>query len=341
MKLKNIFMLCGTLLIGTMSFTSCGNDEEHYDVDGYAYDRIYFDNVNSIEKGTIVKTPAGIIVSVNGVFNVKTTKAATTTTHVSVAVDNSLIDDYNTKHGTYYQALPDGVIDLNGGQLTIKADTVASDTLKVTVAETEATKLNSTDGYLVPIVITGSDNSALVPSRDLSVRYLHISYVETVINDDAKALLGEACDLTKVADVWNCVSASGCGLESSEFKELFDDGWSPIWEFTEKGESSTFIIDLGDTHKVSAFTVSCQVMRDATVEISTDNSKWITLGNTADHKSLQVKQGWNSINWFVLYGAMPARYVKVKMNMDANHYYWNYISYGYCGINRFNLAYDE
>ena len=56
----------------------------------------------------------------------------------------------------------------------------------------------------------------------------------------------------------------------------------------------------------------------------------MTLGATKEHKSVN--------QWYVLYGAIPARYLRVTMDLDESFWGWDY---DYSSISRFNLAYDD
>ena len=192
MKFKNIFIACGALFFGAAALTSCGSDDTAYDIDGIAHERVYFANAGVLEEGMVVTTPVGSIVSVKGLFNVRATKAAAKAMRVALDIDNSLVDAYNKANGTNYLAAPEGTIGMSSDGLTIPSDTVCSaDTLKLTVADDKAVQLKDRRGYLVPVVIRSCDADGYRPSLNLSVRYLHIASVETVINDNAGSVPGK------------------------------------------------------------------------------------------------------------------------------------------------------
>lgn len=344
MKLKNIIILSGMALLSVMSMTSCGDDEK-YDVDGYSYTRAYFANARGVTNGTVVNTPVGIITSLKANIIVKATAAATGDTHVTLNVDKSLVDKYNEANGTSYLPIPDGAITLSSNSATIKKGALQStDTIRATINEQMATNLNDPNGYLAPVVITNADNG-MRPSSDAAVTYIHLTYAESCINDDATELVGTQMNLSQAANEWKLVSSDN--FDESTFSNLFaSDSWSRYFGLKEKKDKASCVIDLGKTYNVSGFTISSYVMKNAYVEISTDQQKWTGLGSTSDHKSVDITEGWDSTPWYVLYAGIPARYVRITLDVDTDSYYWQYLSYGdwakaYVSIKGFNITYTE
>lgn len=335
-------MLCGALFMGTAALTSCSEDET-YDVYGYDYTRAYLNVATKTTDGMIVSTPVGLVTSLDAKVVVKATAAATSDTKVALAFDNTVVDEYNKAHGTSYKAMPDGALELSSNVVTLKNGEMAStDTVDVKINEEVAKNMNSEDGYLAAVVIASGENG-IRPSSNAAITYIHLGYAESCINDDATEILGQPCNISDVSSVWTCISATGCGLETDGFSGLFSSStWDREWSFTQKESKAEFVVDLGDTHKVSAFNFACGAMKAANVSISTDNSNWTTLGNTVDHKAVGVREGWSTSYWYVLYAGMPARYVKVSIDVDENSSDWNWIAYGwYPSISSFNLAYAD
>lgn len=344
MKLKNIIFLAVLALLSLSAMTSCGDDEK-YDVDGFSYTRAYFSNARGVSNGTVVNTPVGIITSLKSEIIVKATSPATSDTHVTLAIDNSLVEKYNEANGTNYVPVPDGAITLSSYTATIKSGAVQSlDTITASINDKMAANLNDPNGYLAPVVIKSADNG-MRPSSDAAVTYIHLTYAESCINDDATELLGTQMDLSTAANEWKLVSSDN--FDESTFSNLFDeDSWNRYFGLKEKKDKATCVIDLGKNYNVSGFTISSYVMKNAYVEISTDLQKWTGLGSTNDHKSVDITEGWNSTPWFVLYASIPARYVRITLDVDTDSYYWQYLSYGdwakaYVSIKSFNITYTE
>lgn len=343
MKPISKILLFGALLFGAATMTGCSDDEK-YDVDGYNYSRAYFNNAEGVTNGTVVNTPVGIITSLNTAIIVKSTGAASSDTHVTLGIDNSLVEKYNAANGTKYVAAPDGAIVLSSTTATIKEGKMQStDTIKATINEQKAAQLNDPHGYLVPVVITAADNG-IRPSSNAAVTYIHLTYAESCINDDATELVGTPMDLTQAGNEWKLVSSDN--FDESTFSNLLNSSsWDRYFAIKEKKEQASCVIDLGKNYNVSGFTVSSNVMSNAYVEISTDQQKWTGLGSTADHKSVDIREGWNYTSWYVLYAGIPARYVRITLTLDQNSYYWNYMDYdwgkSYVSLGGFNIAYTE
>ncbi|NCC10815.1 MAG: hypothetical protein EOM31_10005 [Bacteroidia bacterium] len=98
--MKNILVLIGALFLGTVVFTSCSEDKS-YDFDGISYERIYMQKPNTTTLGSVLKTPIGYLSTFKGQISVKTTKAITAVTNVTLAVDNSLVDVYNSSNSCF------------------------------------------------------------------------------------------------------------------------------------------------------------------------------------------------------------------------------------------------
>lgn len=322
--------------------TACNDNSEVYDIDGIAYERVYFSEPARVEEGTVVKTPVGMVVSVKGLFSLLATKKASKDVHVRLSVNNGLIEDYNKAHGTHFVAAPTEALQLSTNELTIEANAATSkDTLAITVPTDRANLLLNKEGYLVPVEITACDVDDFQPSKNLSVRYLHIASTESVVNDNATKLEGKPATAEEANAQWTCMAVNGGALDPNEFKSLFNGGWNAGWNFTEKKATTTFVVDLGSEKALTGFHLGSECVANTLLEVSTDNAQWLTIGNTNEHKSVNIKTERNNQAWFALYGSIPARYVKVTLNLDANFWGWQYVDWGYCKINSFNLSFSD
>lgn len=322
MKIKNIFQICGALLFGAMMLASC-SDDKSYDFDGYDYTRIYFNNALSLNSGSVVNTPVGVFASLSGNFIAKATAPVKQTTKAVLAVDASQVDAYNKAHSTEYKPLPDGVLQFSKNELTIPADSMQStDTITVSVDTDNAAKaLTVGDSYLAPVIIS-TVNGDGQPSSNAAIRYIAIKCVQSLINDGATEVIGTKLD----ANSFTCLSADGLDKDSYGFQ-----GWQG-WAFTKKQEKASFVVDFGETKKVTGFNVESELIKNANVSLSSDNNTWTELGNTSDHTAVGVRQGWQTNYVYVLYGAVPARYMKVEMDLDQDSWYWDYMEWGYCTL---------
>lgn len=343
MKPISKILLFGALLFGAATIMGCSDDEK-YDVDGYSYSRAYFINARGVTNGAVVNTPVGIVTSLNTQFIVKSTGKASNDTHVTLGFDNSLVEAYNAANGTNYAAAPDGAVVLSSTTATIKAgELLSTDTIRASVNEQMAAQLNNPNGYLVPVVIASADNG-IRPSSDAAVTYIHLSYSESCINDDATELIGTKMDLETAANEWKLVSSDN--FDESTFSNLFSSSsWDRYFGIKEKKPTASCVIDLGKNYNITGFTLSSNVMTNATVEISSDQQKWTGLGTTADHKAVEEREGWSSTKWYVLYAGISARYVRITMDLDQDSYFWEYLSYdwgkSYVSLGSFNITYTE
>lgn len=324
MKIKNILMFCGAILLTSVILVSCGSDD-NYDFPGIDHERVYFDKSNILAVGSITKTPIGYIADASIKFSVKSTASFTTSTHVNVAIDESLVASYNKANGTSYVAAPEGTVVLDKSALTILADTLSSkDSVTITVPESSFDKLIDKAGYLIPIVITGSDNKECKASTNAGIRYFLLKIEEGSIR---KKALNSDIKGTELSDhdKWKCISATG--FNADEFQNLYSGGWDAQWNMSAK--KGTFVIDMQETKKVTGFYVGNYALKSVSCQISSDNVKWTDCGsiNAAD----MYAKDWSS-KMAIFYGAMPCRYIKITVGLDETNqwieYYMNLSSFG-------------
>ena len=170
MKMKyNIISAALLLLMGGVVFTSCKNDG------GFDYDHAgFYISATDTENGPVVTfavedTPA----SYN--LTVQSTQQVANDVEISVALDLAKVEQYNAIHNTSYQAIPQNAVELESGQVTIKAGTAMSTGVAVRVLSTEDFVEGVT--YVIPVTITkvvGSGNPVLDGSRTI---YLKISRI--------------------------------------------------------------------------------------------------------------------------------------------------------------------
>lgn len=283
---------------------------------------------NMEQENTVVITPVGIFGGVKDEFNVAVRAKADGNITIKATVDNSLVSTYNSTKGTNYSALPSDVLSkLKVTDGTITAGTMATSP-GVKVTDPSGVCKNLKGNYILPLRLTvvypnGATQEIATPA------YVLISSKETLINDNATGLLGTACS-DQVSQKWTCVSTDA--FDASDFSGLFSGS---SWPVKTSNTTGYFIIDLGQTHKVSAFSINGYVMKDFTMSVSTDGSSYTELGNTNEHNTI-YDSDWNA--WYVLYAGVPARYVKVFVNFDPSSWAW-YSSYKV--LSSFKLAFDD
>ncbi|MCD8208865.1 MAG: DUF1735 and LamG domain-containing protein [Bacteroidales bacterium] len=123
---------------------------------------------NPIVVFAVEETPSSYAVTVSA------TGKAKTDINVTIAVDNSLVETYNTQHQASYYALPDSDVSLSTNTVTIEEGKASS-----TIAElTLLTDANFVDGriYLIPVTIVNTDGPLDVLETSRTV-YLRVSRV--------------------------------------------------------------------------------------------------------------------------------------------------------------------
>jgi hypothetical protein len=316
------FVAAAALTLG-----SCSSDE-HYDVTGNPDNLVYFnlggDNTRSYK---VIHTPVSHIGAFDAKFPAKILRPADGSITVSVAVDNSLVEQFNAANGTSYAVVPDGVVSLTNAVAHIQPNEYASsDSIQVSVPESALPKLTE-EGYMVPLRISEVQGSGKA-SEERGVAYIVIKTSEELINDAASEVIGSAIDLSTA----KCVAATN--LDASRFQQLVN---GRTWQFQTRSDKASFTVDLGETRNVTGLLMSVDLGDNYDMFISADGNNWISLGNCTEHSGPRVSVGWYGYTAYVLFGAVPTRFVKFDMTLDVNSFYWNYQSWGYCGVEMLNI----
>lgn len=309
------------LAVAALSFVSCSSNDS-YDVygnpDNLVYARVNADNTFNTK---VVHTPVGDMGEFEAAFPVKILHASSGTS-VSYELDQSLVDEYNKAKGTNYAALPADILDLTKAVAHIEADTVASkDSVHVAFAEgADLSKLTET-AYVAPLRMKVTAGAG-VASVERGIVYVVLKTSIEVINDDATEVKGTAVE----------------GMTCIEAVNLNKDAFSTSgWSFLQKSDNASFVVDLGETKNVGSILIASGIMNNAKMELSADNSSWTEVGNTSEHSGPRVGSGYYTNTAYVLYGAVPARYVRVTMSLDTSYWGWDWVNYGFCTVDAFNV----
>lgn len=305
---------------------------------GYAYMVVHMSTdiagfSNTTATTSVVNTPVGTFGGINGTFNVKLNQELGTDLKVSAEVDNSLVADYNDQNGTAYEALPSSV----ANALAIEPSTVTAGQTAGTVkveGDKDLAKNLTGSGYVIPLRLVMTYSDGTVVKGDKAVAYLVLTIKESLINDNPTALLG-----TKQTDAsaWTCIAANN--FDKDAF--VANNYWKPS---ATKVSTGSFTIDLGATHKVSSLRDIKNrnyVISSYKVSLSEDGQNWTDIGDVSSCG--KYSENYSS-QWVVMYGGVPARYVKYDISFDPSSYYWNYFNYSwaasYVGVN-LQLAFDD
>ncbi|MDO4214862.1 MAG: DUF1735 domain-containing protein [Bacteroidales bacterium] len=294
---------------------------------------------NFTQNAVIVQTPVGTFGNIDKEFTVGVRANNDAKFIIQAEVDNSAIAAYNDNNGTEYAQLPDEVLEvLEITDGVIEAgETTTSTKVRVYAAEEAVAELDGE--YLLPLKLTFVYPNGT--KTQIQYAYVVVKTMESLINDDAQAVPGVQQNPRNMSNTWKLVSSDNFTV--STWSNMFASSVSSrYFGYSGPAETATCVIDLGDVHKVSAFAVYSYVCQNFDVELSEDGENWTSLGSTSGHKSLYT----GSQYWFSLYGAVSGRYMRITSHLDQSSFYWQYLAYGtyyarYCGLARFNVAYDD
>ncbi len=97
-------------------------------------------------------TPAGVQSSDSFKLRAISTVPSATDIIANVSIDTTLVSNYNTLNGTSYAAMPAAGVSFKSTQMVIKAGTMESDSMIVTL--TDGSVFNKADSLLLPITLT-------------------------------------------------------------------------------------------------------------------------------------------------------------------------------------------
>lgn len=269
---------------------------------------------NNTAKCAIVRTPVGVFGSIDASYNVGINVSLDSDVKVLAKADNTLVSQYNNENNKNYKQLPTSLLDAMTVTPGVIAAGEASASLAVSIPADLAQTLTE-PGYVLPLRLVAEYSNGTQVTLDKSVAYLVVTTEESLIQDNPTSLLG-----TAVSDIsaWTCISAVNYNKNELTLTN---------WKFSQMNiDNASFVVDLGAVHKVGAFKMKCNPGKSCRFYLSEDNAKWVDLGDVEGKGT--YSENWNS-KWYVLYGAVNARYVKVEQQLDPNHWGWGYGNYSW------------
>lgn len=167
--MNKIFQLLSVaaVAVSSLALTGCAEgDDFNYDRNGLL---ITGTESTPLQKFVVEDTPASYPITVSS------TKKVDSDVNLTVAIDTSLVAEYNAKNGTNFYAIPAGAAKLDNTSLTIKAGTAISTAANVEMTSTDAFQEGRT--YMIPVTITnakGGSEDVIEASRTI---YLRISRI--------------------------------------------------------------------------------------------------------------------------------------------------------------------
>lgn len=126
--------------------------------------------IKGVEVDPLVKLAVDDVIPVSYPVTVLSTCKVSEDVTVDMAIDNSLVDEYNKKNKTNYAALPETDVELDSPTVTIKAGRAASEANNMTLK----TIKNFEDGkiYIIPVTIKGvsGDHKVLDSEKTIYIK---------------------------------------------------------------------------------------------------------------------------------------------------------------------------
>ena len=194
MKLNTIKFSVATLLIaGCAAFAGCAEGDD------FDYNKksilITGTESNPLVKFVVEDTPSTYSITA------QSTHKTEADVNIQLAIDNSLVEQYNAKNQASFFAVPDGSVELENSDVTITKGKAISSVAHVKVVSTE----NFEDGrtYVIPVTIksvsTGSGEEVLEPSRTIFLKISRVLQFTSLVNNSAASsnfIFNEPVDLT-------------------------------------------------------------------------------------------------------------------------------------------------
>jgi len=263
-------------------------------------DYIHVTNSDEVT-GSIAHTPVGSFGGITLDHPALVSNAAKVGATATITIDNSLVAEYNASNSTNYKEMPSGTLTIENASVTIaEGATASSSNFKASIPESKLASLTE-EGYIVPLRISAQRTDG-VSVADAGVIYLIVTTSEKLINEGAGSdqLLGAEISTEEMA-TWTVNSADG-------FDPILSTGDWLSWD------SGTYVIDMQTEKNISGlrcipFYSGYDWDIPMAMSLSTDGSNWTDCGETTSMKH-------DSDQWFsyVLFGAIPARYIKIKFN---------------------------
>ncbi len=322
--LKSIHIGAICTLLGLGFFQAC-NKTESFDIIGdsntYAYISTSNETPNDVQNEKVfvaTQTPIGTFSNVDLKFPVRVNKLTSELT-ASVGIDNALVQEYNTSHGTDYLSLSESIIELTNTSISIEAgETHSGESVSFRIANTKVAELEP-GNYLVPIKLTSVSNNVHI-SSNLNTVYVKIHVSESLYigkeNVASADMLGSLIGSSDY-NTWTYTSSH----TSSPISNLWNTRTSNYLSFS--ADPAIIVFDMKNTKKISGLRV---YSRNATTNspentfshvkfsLSTDGTTYTEIADFPREK-MNLQSGYQYIG---MYGAVEARYIKLELASPMN-----------------------
>lgn len=274
---------------------------------------------------TFVRTPVSVTGDSLAKFTAYLTRETQADVALTVALDESLVAQYNKDNKTSYILLPAENYKLTGSLLNIKAgDMVSGDSIKVALLNRN--KLDNPNNYILPLSVKTitSNDKGVQPSSSHRTVFIKVNSQFANINVSLKTPpAGTPIDRSNPQ--WTVLSASAPYSASYPAANVLDGKNTTAWFAA--GGSTNITLDMAGVNLVKGFVLTPNYAFGATynpttIEVltSTDNVTWISQGLYTTSAVLSTSSATNpdyrNVNF---YGAVSCRYIKFVLNNSAGY----------------------
>lgn len=282
MKIRHIANICAWSL-GLAAFAGC-NNADYSSIDN----RIYISEAAPADKFNQQTETITVTGETTTTLHVRLAKSVSHDVVVRLALDEALVDTYNSVNGTNYSSLPDEYVEYDS-QVTILAGTLSSDAVTIKIK-----KFPTDDGkaYAVPMKIAETNSSVAVTQSTSKLIYLLSTPLQQFVPTMDRRVK------PKGAGDWN-VSTDAWTLEGWIWMDSFDKANQAIMSGV-VSEGTEIYIRFGDAdvdfNKLQIKTGGSQFNSNKVFELSTwyhiafvyGNGKCTLYINGQEDNSLQL-----------------------------------------------------
>lgn len=321
MKYTKIVSLLAMTITALAVISSCKEDDNVNSKDLLAFIRLhrvvpnYTLSCTYQPDGTILINNAAKATSAMFAFEAGLTRMTTKKTQLNVALDESLVEQYNKDNNTNLELVKTDAVsfDSNGKIGLPKGVITVYDTVRI-----DFSKLEPAKNYLMPINIVSvkSDDKGIIPSSNTSAIFLRITTgICNNISTSAEVPTG-----TIVARTAWTVTASEVDVPANQAANMLDGDIATIWHGA-KSTLSSITIDMGTEKLIKAFKISALAgaqfshnPKTMSLEGSNDATTWEMFGTTpqlAKPASSTAARPENYIS--IVYPKTKYRYYRLKV----------------------------
>lgn len=329
MNVKNILKSAALMAVAIIGFAACTADG-----DSFEYGKTGF-LMTGTEKNPLVKFS---IENPGDAYSVTVSSTAKVTEDVtlSLAIDNSLVEQYNAENGTNFAACPEGVAKLSESTVKIKAGSALSDAVKMSIETMD--KFEDGPTYLVPVTIkqvqNGGNMTVIEGSRTIYLRIsrmINFYSLRTNMNASSNFIFPDdkAVNLTN----WTYevkVYVTNFGTKGGDIRRVC------CW--TEKDESNSTMLRFGENGYDAKSLQVVQPAGNLVSQFRFDNNKWYLLTITYDGKQSCLYVDGN-LDSSVTSSGKTCNFQRFELGMSWGGYYSSQFMNGrMCEVRVWNRA---